>query len=124
MKKLIDKEKVEEILRNLWKEDDGHNSEHRICYNKALQEVQCEIDTLEVKEADLTNMKNKDILTMSVQDIIDSLSRIDNKDTKVEFVNPYNSTGPTLPLTGLFIGEFHDKVIIDFETSKEVKFII
>lgn len=45
--KLIDKEKVEEILRNLWKEDDGHNSEHRICYNKALQEVQCEIDTLE-----------------------------------------------------------------------------
>ena len=51
--KLIDKEKVEEILRNLWKEDDGHNSEHRICYNKALQEVQCEIDTLEVKEVDL-----------------------------------------------------------------------
>lgn len=48
--KLIDKDKVEEILRNLWKKDDGHNSEHRICYNKALQEVQCEIDTLEVKE--------------------------------------------------------------------------
>lgn len=50
---LIDKEKVEGILRNLWKEDDGHNPEHRICYNKALQEVQCEIDTLEVKEVDL-----------------------------------------------------------------------
>ena len=50
---LIDKDKVEEILRNLWKEDDGHNSEHRICYNKALQEVQCEIDTLEVKEVSL-----------------------------------------------------------------------
>lgn len=50
---LIDKDKVETILRNLWKEDDGHNSEHRICYNKALQEVQCEIDTLEVKEVDL-----------------------------------------------------------------------
>ena len=49
---LIDKEKVEEILRNLWKVDDGHNSEHRIYYNKALQEVQCEIDTLEVKEVD------------------------------------------------------------------------
>ena len=48
--KLIDKDKIDEILRNLWKEDDGHNSEHRICYNKALQEVQCEIDTLEVKE--------------------------------------------------------------------------
>lgn len=51
--KLIDKDKVEEILRNLWKKDDGNNSEHRICYNKALQEVQCEIDTLEVKEVDL-----------------------------------------------------------------------
>ena len=49
---LIDKDKVDEILRNLWKEDDGHNSEHRICYNKALQEVQCEIDSIEVKEAD------------------------------------------------------------------------
>lgn len=53
---LIDKEKVEEILRNLWKEDDGHNSEHRICYNKALQEVLCEIDTLEAKEVDLDDL--------------------------------------------------------------------
>ena len=51
--KLIDKDKIDEILRNLWKEDDGHNSEHRICYNKALQQVQCEIDALEVKEVDL-----------------------------------------------------------------------
>lgn len=50
---LIDKERVEEILRNLWKEDDGTNPEHRICYNKALQEVQCELDTIEVKEIDL-----------------------------------------------------------------------
>lgn len=56
--KLIDKEKVEEILRNLWKKDDGHNSEHRICYNKALQEVQCEIDTLEVKEDSLEKFKS------------------------------------------------------------------
>ena len=53
MAQYIDKEKVETILRNLWKEDDGHNPEHRICYNKALQEVQCEIDTIEVKEVDL-----------------------------------------------------------------------
>lgn len=52
MKHYIDKDKIDEILRNLWKEDDGHNSEHRIYYNKALQEVQCEIDTLEVKEVD------------------------------------------------------------------------
>jgi hypothetical protein len=51
--KLIDKEKVETILRNLWKKDDDYKSEHRICYNKALQEVQCEIDTLETKEVDL-----------------------------------------------------------------------
>ena len=51
--RLIDKNRIDEILRNLWKEDDGHNSEHRIYYNKALQEVQCEIDTLETKEVDL-----------------------------------------------------------------------
>lgn len=55
--KLIDKEKVEEILRNLWKEDDGHNSEHRICYNKALREVQYEIDTLEMKDIEQEKKK-------------------------------------------------------------------
>lgn len=48
MEQYINKNEVENILRNLWKEDDGHNPEHRIYYNKALQEVQCEIDTLEV----------------------------------------------------------------------------
>ncbi len=48
----IDKDKIEEVLRNLWKQDDGSNSEHRICYNKALQEVQCKLDALEVKEVD------------------------------------------------------------------------
>lgn len=53
MKQYIDKETLENILRRLWKEDDGKNPEHRICYNKALQEVQCEIDSLEVKEVDL-----------------------------------------------------------------------
>ena len=53
MTHLIDKDALENILRGLWKEDDGKNSEHRICYNKALQDVQCEIDTLEVKEVDL-----------------------------------------------------------------------
>jgi len=50
MAQYIEKDKIEEILRNLWKQDDGHNPEHRICYNKALQKVQCEIDSLEVKE--------------------------------------------------------------------------
>ncbi len=53
MAQYIDKTKIEEILRSLWKKDDGNNSEHRICYNKALQEVQCQIDTLDVKEIDL-----------------------------------------------------------------------
>lgn len=55
MKQYIDKNRIEEILRNLWKKDDGHNPEHRICYNKALQEVQCELDTLEVKEINSTD---------------------------------------------------------------------
>ena len=53
MKEYIDKSAVEKILRNLWKTDSENNAEHRICYNKALQEVQCELDALEVKDADL-----------------------------------------------------------------------
>lgn len=48
--KYINKEVIENILRKLWKIDDGGNPEHRICYNKALGEVQCEIDRLEEKE--------------------------------------------------------------------------
>ena len=56
MEQYIDKNRVEEILRNLWKKDDGYNAEHRICYNKALQEVQCELDTLEVKEVNIAEM--------------------------------------------------------------------
>lgn len=55
MKQYIDKTKIEEILRSLWKKDDGNNSEHRICYNKALQEVQCQLDTLEVDEEPVSN---------------------------------------------------------------------
>lgn len=53
MAHLIDKAAIENILRNLWQTDNGQNSEHRICYNKALQEVQYKLDTLEVKEVDL-----------------------------------------------------------------------
>lgn len=59
MTQYIDKNRVEEILRNLWKKDDGHNSEHRICYNKALQEVQCHLDTLEVKEIQEESTSNE-----------------------------------------------------------------
>lgn len=52
MTQYIDKNKVEAILRNLWKRDDGNTSEYWICYNKVLQEVQCKLDTLEWKEVD------------------------------------------------------------------------
>ncbi len=31
MAQYIDKADIEKILSKLWKEDDGHNSEHRIC---------------------------------------------------------------------------------------------
>lgn len=58
MTQYIDKADIEEILRNLWKQDDGHNSEHRICYNKALQEVQCRLDSLEVKEVNFIEKFN------------------------------------------------------------------
>lgn len=61
MVQYINKDALENILRKLWKEDDGKNSEHRICYNKALQEVQCEIDTIEVKEVDLEKHLKEDI---------------------------------------------------------------
>lgn len=47
MTQYIEKDRIEEILRRLWKQDDGSNPKHRICYNKALQEVQCKLDTLE-----------------------------------------------------------------------------
>ena len=57
MAEYIKKSDLESILRKLWKKDDGNNTKHDVCYNKALQEVQCEIDTLEVidpyKEVDL-----------------------------------------------------------------------
>lgn len=46
----IDKNKVEEILKKLWKEDDGFVSIERISYNKALQDIQYEIDKLEINE--------------------------------------------------------------------------
>ena len=48
MAEYIKKSDLESILRKLWKKDDGNNTKHDVCYNKALQEVQCEIDTLEV----------------------------------------------------------------------------
>lgn len=50
-----DKEKIENLLKKLWKEDDGSASIKRISYDKALQDVQCEIDA-QVKDADANNL--------------------------------------------------------------------
>lgn len=58
MPQYISKTKIEEILRSLWKTDDN-NPEHKIYYNKALQEVQCQLDTLEAKDVDLEEELNK-----------------------------------------------------------------
>ena len=46
----IEKDKIEKILKKLWKEDDGFVSIERISYNKALQDIQYEIDKLEINE--------------------------------------------------------------------------
>lgn len=52
MKKCIDKAAIGNILHKLWKKDTGFENIDiaRIAYNGALQDVQCEIDTLEVQE--------------------------------------------------------------------------
>ena len=50
MAQYIDKKEVEDILKKLWKTDNSMNSEHRICYNKGIQDVQIEIDNLKVKD--------------------------------------------------------------------------
>ena len=51
--KLIDKDAVDTVLRKLWKKDNKLSNAARYAYNGALQDIQCEIDTLEVKEVDL-----------------------------------------------------------------------
>ena len=55
----IDKSVVENILHKLWKKDEGHENNERVAYNRALQEVQCEIDSIEVKEVDLEKVHYK-----------------------------------------------------------------
>lgn len=62
----IDKNKIEEILKKLWKKDDGCVSLERISYNKALQEIQYEIDKLEIMENSVStssksNQQSKEI---------------------------------------------------------------
>lgn len=67
----IKKSDLENILRKLWKNaDDEKNSKHRIYYNKALQEVQCEIDTLEVKETETNSSPSRKQLE-ALKDLLD-----------------------------------------------------
>lgn len=53
MTQYVNKNSVEKILEELWQTDDGQKSEHRIFYNKALQDVQIKLNTIEVKEVDI-----------------------------------------------------------------------
>lgn len=76
MKQYVNKNSVEKILKELWKTDDDEQySEHRIFYNKALQEVQCKLDTLEMKEVDFETEWKKyfehrgDMATVNVKDL-------------------------------------------------------
>jgi hypothetical protein len=52
MKKCIDKVAIGNILHKLWKKDTGFENIDIaiISYNRALQDVQCEMDALEVQE--------------------------------------------------------------------------
>ena len=79
MAQYIDKNEVENILRNLWKQDDGSISEHRIYYNKALQEVQCELDTLEVKEVNLHKSARHYLLYEHISPLNEVLHHVDIK---------------------------------------------
>lgn len=91
--KLIDKDKVEKILGKLWKEDDGHYAEHRICYNKALGEVQCELDNLEAKE--IENDRKFECPNIKIKDATEVSSRMKyiDEDLKpiAEFIMNYCS---------------------------------
>lgn len=50
MVQYIDKDAVDTVLRKLWKKDNGLSNAACYAYNEALQDIQCEIDTLEVKD--------------------------------------------------------------------------
>lgn len=55
----IDKAAIGNILHKLWKKDTGFENIDivQIAYNRALQDVQCEIDTLEVQEEPVSEDK-------------------------------------------------------------------
>jgi hypothetical protein len=68
MKKCIDKAAIGNILHKLWKKDTGFENIDiaQIAYNRALQDVQCEIDTLEVQEEPVSEEQVKeDTMTIS-----------------------------------------------------------
>lgn len=53
MAQYIEKDALDTVLRELWKEDNGLSDAARDAYNGALQDIQCEIDALEIKEVNL-----------------------------------------------------------------------
>ena len=53
MAQYIEKDALDTVLRELWKEDNVLSNAARDAYNEALQDIQCEIDALEVKEVNL-----------------------------------------------------------------------
>ena len=86
--KLIDRADIEKILSNLWKQDDGYDSEQRIYYNKALQEVQCKLDTLEVKEVDLE--KEVDSQMDLLCNLLSYMDELSNGDSEGVYPLPIN----------------------------------
>jgi biotin synthase-related radical SAM superfamily protein len=68
MTQYINKAAIENILHKLWKKDTGFENIDiaQIAYNRALQDVQCEIDTLEVQEEPVSEEQVKeDTMTIS-----------------------------------------------------------
>lgn len=112
MARYIDKNEVENILRKLWKEDDGHNPEHRICYNKALQEVQCELDTLEVKKEILDKKSKTDLMRKCVHKayergydmgVVQTTNKIKHDTKEVDLEKEYEEFVVDDPIFGNFI---------------------
>lgn len=113
MAQYINKNEVENILRKLWKEDNGHNLEHRICYNKALEEVQCELDTLEVKEVDFDFMLHEywDISPKICVDCLESATM--TKDEMIKFAKHFFELGISVnnPITAADRGTAEEIII-------------
>ena len=57
---------------------------------------------------------------MTVQDIIDRFSEIENKNLEVEMVNPYREAGKPIPIDNIFIMKRDDTIYFDFETYNQI----